>query len=223
MAATARAIGTPRSNLYKKMQAYDIKTGEFMNTGFELADLSACDAHRTGHFLLSSGLHSSDYLQCALYLARPDRAAHAGGLLADAIGSAITDVELVVSPALGGLVIGHETARALDLPMLFTERSEGIMSLRRGFAIAPGSRVVVVEDVVTTGGSVNEVIELVTHLGATVLGVGAIVNRSGTSNPFDPLPFVRLLDADFPTWDPDGCPLCEDGVPIEKPGSRPIK
>ena len=193
-----------------------------MSPGLALADLSACDAHRTGHFRLSSGLHSSDYLQCALFLARPDRAAIAGRFLAEAIGSRIEGAQVVVSPALGGLIIGHETARALDLPFLFTERNEGIMALRRGFAIAPDQRIVVVEDVVTTGGSVGEVIELVTNLGGDVLGVGTMVNRSGVDNPFEPTPFVSLLEAKFPTWDPTECPLCRDGVPIEKPGSRPI-
>jgi len=193
-----------------------------MSRGLELADLSSCDAHRTGHFRLSSGLHSSDYLQCALYLARTDRAAHAGRLLADAISSELGDVELVMAPALGGLIIGHETARALGLPMLFTERSDGVMSLRRGFAVAPGQRVVVVEDVVTTGGSVKEVIGLIRRLDGEALGVGAMVNRSGVPNPFAPLPFVCLLEAEFPTWPPDECPLCRDGVPIEKPGSRPV-
>jgi orotate phosphoribosyltransferase len=194
-----------------------------MTKGLELSDLSACDAHRTGHFRLSSGLHSSDYLQCALYLAQPKRAAHAGRLLADAVASEIGGVELVVSPALGGLIIGHETARALQRPMLFTERSDGVMSLRRGFAIAPGTNVAVVEDVVTTGGSVKEVIELITALDVNVLGVGSIVNRSGMANPFHPLLFVSLLDVDFPTWNPDECPMCSEGLAIEKPGSRPIR
>jgi orotate phosphoribosyltransferase len=188
-----------------------------------LADFSECEAHRTGHFLLSSGLHSADYLQCALFLARPARADHAGRLLADAVSKSLPAVDLVVAPALGGLIIGHETARSLGVPMLFTERSDGGMALRRGFAIAPGQRVVVVEDVVTTGGSVGEVIELVRALGGDVLGVGAMVNRSGKTNPFEPTPFVALLDVDFPTWDPTECPLCRDGKPIEKPGSRPIK
>jgi len=194
-----------------------------MSPGLALADLSACDAHRTGHFRLSSGLHSSDYLQCALFLARPDRAVLAGRSLAEAIEEKIEDIQLVVSPALGGLIIGHETARALDLPFLFTERNDGVMALRRGFAIAPDQRIVVVEDVVTTGGSVGEVIELVTDLGGNVLGVGAMVNRSGVANPFAPTPFVALLEADFPTWDPDDCPLCREGIPVEKPGSRPVK
>jgi orotate phosphoribosyltransferase len=194
-----------------------------VSPGLALADLSACDAHRTGHFRLSSGLHSADYLQCALFLARPERAAQAGRSLAEAIDSKIKDVQLVVSPALGGLIIGHETARALELPFLFTERNDGMMELRRGFAVAPDQRVVVVEDVVTTGGSVGEVIELVTALGGQLLGVASMVNRSGVANPFDPIPFVKLLEADFPTWDPSECPLCRDGVPIEKPGSRPIK
>ena len=131
-----------------------------MSTGFALDELTACGAHQKGHFLLSSGLHSGDYLQCALFLAHPRRAARAGGLLADAITDAGLDPHIVIAPAMGGLIIGHETARALDLPFLFTERSDGTMVLRRGFGVAPGQRVVVIEDVVTTGRSTREVIDI---------------------------------------------------------------
>jgi orotate phosphoribosyltransferase len=193
-----------------------------VSTGLTLADLTACGAHQQGHFLLSSGLHSGDYLQCALYLANPRRAARAGGLLADAVSDAQLDPQIVIAPAMGGLIIGHETARALDLPFLFTERSEGTMVLRRGFGVAPGQRVVVIEDVVTTGRSTQEVINILEGLGAEVIGVASMVNRSGKSQPFAPLPSRHLLEVDFPTWTADECPLCRDGVPIAKPGSRPI-
>jgi orotate phosphoribosyltransferase len=187
-----------------------------------LAELTVCGAHQRGHFLLSSGLHSGDYLQCALYLAHPRRAAHAGALLAAAVREAGPAPDLVVAPAMGGLIIGHETARALDVPFLFTERADGAMVLRRGFGLAPGQRVVVVEDVVTTGKSTREVIAVLSNLGAEVLGVGSMVNRSGDPRPFAPLPSRHLVEVEFPTWPAAECPLCRDGVPIAKPGSRPI-
>ncbi|HHH31870.1 MAG TPA: orotate phosphoribosyltransferase [Polyangiaceae bacterium] len=187
-----------------------------------LDEMTATGAHRTGHFRLSSGLHSGDYLQCALYLADPVRAERAGGLIADGVRSLGVDPELVVSPALGGVIIGHEVARALGTPFLFTERQDGVMTLRRGFAIAPGQKVVVVEDVVTTGKSTREVVRVLEEAGATVLAMASMVNRSGTPNPFEPLPYHALLTVDFPVWKPEECPLCERGLPIEKPGSRPV-
>jgi orotate phosphoribosyltransferase len=188
-----------------------------------LDDFTACGSHQLGHFMLSSGLHSGDYLQCALFLAEPRRAGRAGALLAAAIRRAVSEIDLVVSPAMGGLIIGHETARALELPFLFTERADGEMVLRRGFAVAPGQRVVIVEDVVTTGKSTREVITVLEADGAVVVGLASMVNRSGKANPFEPRPYRALLEASFPTWSADECPLCRDGVPISKPGSRPIK
>jgi orotate phosphoribosyltransferase len=187
-----------------------------------LEDLTDCGAHQKGHFLLSSGLHSADYLQCALYLAHTRRASHAGQLLADAVSDAGLDPQIIVAPAMGGLIIGHETARALDVPFIFTERAEGEMVLRRGFGLERGQRVVVVEDVVTTGRSTKEVIAILEDLGADVIGVASVVNRSGVAQPFSPLPSRALLEVDFPTWAVEDCPLCRDGVPIAKPGSRPI-
>ena len=193
-----------------------------MSDDLTLDDLTACGAHQRGHFLLSSGLHSGDYLQCALYLAHPRRAARAGRLIGDAVCGAGLEPEIIVSPAMGGLIVGHETARALDLPFIFTERAEGEMVLRRGFGLGPGQRVVVVEDVVTTGRSTREVIAILEDLGADVIGVASIVNRSTEAQPFSPLPSRALLEVDFPTWPADECPLCRDEVPIAKPGSRPI-
>jgi orotate phosphoribosyltransferase len=131
--------------------------------------------------------------------------------------------QLVMSPALGGLFIGHEVARALGVSFLFTERADGVMQLRRGFALDAGDRVLVVEDVVTTGGSTREVMEAIKQHGGTVVGVGAMVNRSGTENPFAPLPFTALLTVDVPTYQPDACPLCQAGIPVVKPGSRQEK
>lgn len=193
-----------------------------MSSALTLEDLTACGAHQRGHFLLSSGLHSGDYLQCALYLAHPRRAARSGQLLAEAISDAGLEPEMIVAPAMGGLIIGHETARALDLPFIFTERAEGEMVLRRGFGLEPGQRVVVVEDVVTTGRSTREVIAILEDLGADVIGVASMVNRAGEAQPFSPLPSRALLEVDFPTWAVEDCPLCRDGVPIAKPGSRPV-
>jgi orotate phosphoribosyltransferase len=194
-----------------------------LSEAFTLDELTLCGAHQRGHFLLSSGLHSGDYLQCALYLAHPRRAARAGQLLAGAVIDAGLEPEIIVSPAMGGLIIGHETARALDLPFIFTERAEGEMVLRRGFGIGSDQRVVVVEDVVTTGRSTREVIAILEDLGADVIGVASVVNRSGKPQPFSPLPSRALIGVDFPTWTAEECPLCGDGVPIAKPGSRPIK
>ncbi len=190
--------------------------------GITLDDMTAAGALLEGHFKLSSGRHSSRYLQCALYLADPARAEAAGRQLAARLENA--GAQLVVAPALGGVIIGHEVARALeDVPFYFTERSDGEMALRRGFEVQPGCRVLVVEDVVTTGGSTREVMDVVTRRGGVVVAAGAIVNRSGVENPFAPLPFTALLTVDVPNWAPDACPLCASGVPLTKPGSRPEK
>lgn len=183
-----------------------------------LEDMEAVGAYLSGHFVLSSGLHSPHYLQCALYLASPAAAEAAGRQLAARLKNCSPN--LVVSPALGGVIIGHEVARALGVRFFFTERWEGKMTLRRGFVVPEQARVVVVEDVVTTGGSTREVMEVVQAQGGTVVGVGAIVNRSGKQNPFAPLPFASLLEVSIPTYPPEACPLCEQGLPLEKPGSR---
>jgi len=188
-----------------------------------LADLAVHGAHQKGHFRLSSGLHSSDYLQCALFLANPVRAERAGQELARSITTAMVEPGVIVAPAVGGLIIGHETARAFKVPFLFTERVEGKMALRRGFGVDPKQAIVVVEDVVTTGGSTNEVIDLLEALGGCVIGVASLVNRSDSDNPFEPRPYVALLRASFPTWKANLCPLCRQGKPLVKPGSRPVK
>ena len=191
-------------------------------TTLHLQDFTACGAHQQGHFLLSSGLHSGDYMQCALYLAQPRRAETAGSLLASAlVGSGLVP-DVVVGPAMGGLIIGHEVARALDRPFIFTERVDGRMTLRRGFGLAEGQIVVIIEDVVTTGKSGREVMEVLSEHGALVIGVGSIVNRTGVATPFDATPYHALLDVDFLTWQPEECPRCAEGIPVAKPGSRPV-
>ncbi len=171
-----------------------------------------------GHFKLSSGLHSPGYLQCALVLARPASAEALGA----GIGAAVRafGATIVLSPALGGVVIGHEVARALGVPAFFAERVDGTLTLRRGFSLGPADKVLVVEDVVTTGGSTRETIEVARAAGATVVGAGAIVDRSG-GNPGLDVPFHALLPMALPTYQPEACPLCAAGSPVVKPGSRP--
>jgi orotate phosphoribosyltransferase len=171
-----------------------------------------------GHFKLSSGLHSPGYLQCARVLMRPRDAEALGA----ALGAAVREfgATLVLSPAIGGIVIGQEVARVLDVPALFAERAEGVLTLRRGFTIEPGDRVLVVEDVVTTGGSTRETMAVARAAGATVVGAGAIVDRSG-GNPGLDVPFRALLPMTVPTYQPDACPLCAQGIALVKPGSRP--
>ncbi|MEW6097538.1 MAG: orotate phosphoribosyltransferase [bacterium] len=172
-----------------------------------------------GHFLLSSGLHSPQYLQCALVLQYPKRAAHLAQELAKKFSK--EDVEVVIGPALGGIVIAYEVARALETRALFAERVEEKMQLRRGFKINQGERVLVVEDVITTGGSVKEVIELVNKLGGVVVGVGALIDRSqGKTNLGVPL--KTLANLNIETYSKETCPLCNQGLPLVKPGSRAL-
>ncbi|OGR90205.1 MAG: orotate phosphoribosyltransferase [Elusimicrobia bacterium RBG_16_66_12] len=169
-----------------------------------------------GHFLLSSGLHSDRYLQCAIILAHPSHAETLGKALA-----AKLDVkpDLVVSPAMGGLIIGHEVARALGVRHYFTERVDGVMTLRRGFSLKPGERVVVIEDVVTTGKSTKEVFGVLRAAGAEVVAAGSIVDRSEGKSALG-VPYAALWTASVPSWKPEDCPLCQAGTPFVKPGSR---
>ncbi len=171
-----------------------------------------------GHFTLSSGLHSPEYWQSARVLSRPDVAARLGSALAERCRD--LGATLVVGPALGGLIIAHEVARALDRPMIFTERQDGAMALRRGFRVGAHDRIVVVEDVITTGGSVQEVIALLRSLGAQVVGVGCIVDRSSGVAQFD-VPLHPLVQIPKVAYDSVDCPLCREGTPAVKPGSRP--
>jgi orotate phosphoribosyltransferase len=179
-------------------------------------------AYLSGHFRLTSGLHSPAYLQCALVLQYPRHAEQLGGLLADEIRNIVQEpVGLVVSPALGGLIIGHEVARALGARFIFTERDENKkMILRRGFAVTPGEAALVVEDVVTTGGSTRDVVDALRAAGARPLAAGSIVDRSGGHADVG-VPRVALVTLEVPTYHPTECPLCAQGMPAIKPGSRP--
>ncbi|MCL6451333.1 MAG: orotate phosphoribosyltransferase [Acetobacteraceae bacterium] len=181
-----------------------------------------------GHFQLSSGRHSGRYLQCARVLQHPRAAARLGSALARRLKRALgreapgERPDLVVGPALGGILVAHEVARALGVRALFCEREGGVMSLRRGFSIGPGERAVVVEDVVTTGGSVEEVLRVVAAAGGRPLAVGALVDRGGGGVRLrGGLPLVALVRLEVESYPPEACPLCAAGVPLEKPGSRP--
>jgi orotate phosphoribosyltransferase len=180
-------------------------------------------AYLQGHFRLTSGLHSSEYLQCALVLQHPAAAEKLGRLLAAELRSlAGGKIDLVVSPALGGVIIGHEAARALGTRFLFTERDSatGKMTLRRGFTAGAGETAVVVEDVITTGGSTRDVVEALRAAGAKVAAAGSIIDRSGGQAGVG-VPRVALATLQVVAHHPEGCPLCARGIPVLKPGSRP--
>lgn len=173
-----------------------------------------------GHFLLTSGLHSSHYLQCALFLQFPPNAERVGRELAALLRP--FSPAAVVSPAVGGILVGHEVARALEVRAIFTERESGVMTLRRGFSLRAGEKVAVVEDVVTTGGSVVDAARAAREAGAEVAAYGAIVDRSGGRAQLE-RPLRTLLSVNFSTFPPAQCPLCRQGIPAVKPGSRGLK
>lgn len=184
----------------------------------------AAGAYLKGHFRLTSGLHGAEYLQSALVLRHPRHAELLGGDLATSLKALTSpsEIGLVVAPALGGLIIGHEVARALNTPFLFTERdASGRMTLRRGFTVDPGVTAVVVEDVITTGGSTREVIEILTNLGVSVLAAGCIVDRSGGTAALG-FPRTALLTLNVVSYPPETCPMCRVGIPVSKPGSRNV-
>lgn len=171
-----------------------------------------------GHFRLSSGLHSGGYLQCALVLQHPRHAEALGQAIAARVRELAPTV--VLSPALGGVVIGQEVGRALGVRAIFAERQDGALVLRRGFTLDGRDRVLVVEDVLTTGGSTRETIEVAKAAGGPVVGVACIIDRSGGRARFD-VPFHMLAEMVLPTYQPEQCPLCARGIPVAKPGSRP--
>ena len=170
-----------------------------------------------GHFRLSSGLHSGAYLQCALVLQHPAQAEALGRALAEQLKP--LEPTVVLSPALGGLIIGHEVGRALGVRAIFAERQERVLTLRRGFSLSKDDRVVVIEDVVTTGGSTKETMVVAEAAGATVVGAGAVIDRSGGTSNLG-VPFRSLVTLSVPTYEADTCPMCAAGEPVVKPGSR---
>lgn len=182
-----------------------------------LSLLKQVGAFREGHFQFSSGLHSETYIQCALLTKEP--------LLAEKVCAAIADMyrdnkpDLVVGPAMGGVIIAYEVARQLGVPGLFTERENGTVKLRRMFSVEPGQRVLVTEDVITTGLSSQEVVDAMQALGAEVIGVAAIVDRSNGTAKIS-VPYKGLISRQMNNYDPAECPLCKAGVPLYKPGSR---
>jgi orotate phosphoribosyltransferase len=171
-----------------------------------------------GHFILSSGLHSDRYIQCALVLQHPRIAEQFCVELGRKLGD--LGARVVVAPALGGVIVAHEVARALGVRALFTERENGAMTLRRGFHLEPDEPAIVVEDVITTGKSTRGTMDCVERAGGKVIGIGALVDRSGGEVKFG-LPKMTLVTLKVQSYDPMQCPLCKAGIPAVKPGSRP--
>ncbi len=193
----------------------------FLDDSEILAEFQDAGAIRTGHFILTSGLHSPTYLQCALVMQHPARAERLCAALAAKVRSALpeTRIDLVVGPALGGILVAYETARHLGLPAVFVERVEGSFALRRGFSIAPGAQVLVVEDVISTALSSRECIACVQAAGGEVVAEACLVDRSaGKSDPGVPL--VPLLSYEVPAYPPHELPAELAALPAEKPGSR---
>lgn len=181
--------------------------------------LTKTGAYQSGHFKLSSGLHSGNYIQCSQLLKFPRIAekvcAEIGELFKD------ENIEMVVGPAIGGILVAYEVGRALNVPAIFAERENGVMTLRRGFHVEPGTRCLVTEDVLTTGGSAQEVVELLQSKGAEVVAATSIIDRTPGNTIKLKVPFKSLIQLSFPTHNPEECPMCKEGMPIQKPGSRP--
>jgi orotate phosphoribosyltransferase len=196
------------------------KPGANMTEDEILAEFRAADALLEGHFILSSGLHSPRYLQCARVLMDPSRASRLASALARTLPLEIkSKIEMVVSPAMGGVIIGHEMGRSLGLQALFVERPTGTFELRRGFRVAKGQKVLLVEDVVTTGLSSREAIKAVAEAGGEVIAAAALVDRSNGLAELG-VPFFPLIRLDVPVYEPENLPEALAAVPVEKPGSR---
>lgn len=188
-----------------------------MSNPSTLAVFKSTGALLEGHFRLTSGRHSNTYFQCAKVLQYPEHLSEVCSQIADHFRN--SGVETVISPAIGGIVVGTEVGRQLDVKTIFAERKDGAMTIRRGFSLTKGERVLVIEDVITTGGSVAEVISLIEAAGATLIGVGSVVDRSNGK--------VRLAENQYSvlamevvSYPPEECPLCKAGIPVEAPGSR---
>ena len=196
-------------------QERDVK----MENTFVLDTLRECGSLLEGHFLLSSGKHSNRYVQCAKLLQYPDRAAKVLSLVAEQVKD--LGATVVVGPAIGGIVVAYELARQIGIPGIFTEREDNVMTLRRGFALSSGDRVLVSEDVVTTGKSTLETVKVIESYGARVIGLCCIADRRtpGVELPF---PLYSATSLDVQTFEADNCPLCGAGLPVVKPGSRKI-
>jgi len=178
------------------------------------------DALLEGHFILSSGLHSPKYLQCALALQYPPDAAQFGRAIAEHYTD--KNIETVAAPAIGGLIIGYEVAKALNVRFIWTERENGTMTVRRGFSVKENERVLVVEDVITTGGSTRECIAALEKHGAKLVAAASIIDRSNGAADVG-VPRISLVSLNVPSYNPESCPLCEKGEPAIKPGSRTVK
>lgn len=188
-----------------------------------LAHFRHTDALLDGHFVLSSGLHSSQYLQCALALQYPIDAAGFGKAIAERfVEAGNVDIDTVASPAIGGLIIGYAVAEATNKRFIWTERQDGKMTLRRGFALKAGERILVVEDVITTGGSTRECIAALEENGGKVVAAASIIDRSNGAADVG-VPRISLVRLDVPTYQPDDCPMCSAGTPAIKPGSRTVE
>ena len=181
--------------------------------------LTQTGAYQTGHFKLSSGLHSSNYIQCSQLLKFPRIAEKVCSEIANLFKD--DNIEMVVGPAIGGILVAYEVGRALNVPAIFAERENGVMTLRRGFHVEPGTRCLVTEDVLTTGGSAQEVVDLLQKQGAEVVSATSIIDRTTGNTLKLKVPFKSLIKLSFPTYSADECPMCKDEMPIQKPGSRP--
>ncbi len=217
--AKRRAVANPRR---RERCILHVQRGiaKQMNQDEVLSVFRNAGALLEGHFKLTSGLHSARYLQCALVLQDPELARRLGAALADRMaGLAGERPDLVLAPALGGILVAHEVARALGVHGLFAERVEGALTLRRGFKVSPGQRCFVVEDVVTTGGSTRETMEVARRNGGDVTAAGSLIDRTGGRADLG-VPRVALAVLDVPSYSPDDCPLCRAGSTAVKPGSR---
>lgn len=189
-----------------------------------MAEFEAAEAILRGHFVLSSGLHSDTYMQCARVLMKPSRADKLCGALAEKVRAALggTAIDMVVAPAMGGVIVGYEMGRQLGVETIFCERENGAFALRRGFSIVPGAKVLLVEDVVTTGKSSLEAVECIKAQGGNVVAEASLVDRSGGAYAL-PFPLISLLKLDIKTYPADKVPEQLAAVPVTKPGSRWLK